>query len=166
MTEPTRPTSIRTAKTRTVSTRTARSTSVRTRPMQRRRRGDEGTVTAYTLVLTVAVLAFAGLVLDGGLAVSTEVTAISVAQSSARAGARELDLAALRDTGVTRLDPVQAQTAARDWLARAGMTGTVSVTADTVTVSVTTSSRTRLLQLLGIGSIPVAATATAAAIQS
>ena len=54
-----------------------------------RHRRDDGTVTAYTVIITLAVLAFAGLVLDAGLAVTTKVNAVSVAQSAARAGARE-----------------------------------------------------------------------------
>lgn len=128
-------------------------------------RRDDGTVTAYTVIVTLAVLAFAGLVLDAGLAVSTKVNAVSVAQSSARAGARELDVAYLRSTGVIRLDPVMARTSAQGWLDRSGLSGTVTVTGDEVAVTVTTSRDTQLLQLVGIGSIPVGATATATAVQ-
>jgi hypothetical protein len=129
------------------------------------RRADDGTVTAYTLILVAAVLAFAGLVLDGGLAISTKVQAVSDAQSAARAGARELDVAALRTNSVIRLDPVAAEATARQWLARTGVAGTVTVTPDTVTVTVTTSRRTQLLQLLGLRSIPINATATAEAVR-
>lgn len=128
-------------------------------------RRDDGTVTAYTVIVTLAVLAFAGLVLDAGLAVSTKVNAVSVAQSSARAGARELDVAYLRSTGVIRLDPVEARTSAQGWLDRSGLSGTVTVTGDEVAVTVTTSRDTQLLQLVGIRSIPVGATATATAVQ-
>jgi hypothetical protein len=113
----------------------------------------------------LAVLAFAGLVLDAGLAISTKVRAVSVAQSAARAGARELDVAALRTTGTIHLDPNKAEATARNWVARTGMTATVTVTADTVTVSVATTRRTQLLQMFGIGSIPVGATATAVAVR-
>jgi Putative Flp pilus-assembly TadE/G-like len=127
---------------------------------------DEGSVTAFTLIAVLAVLAFAGLVLDGGLAVATKVQAISVAQASARAAASDLDLTALRTTGTVRLDPAQAEATARDWLHRAGMTGTVSATADSVTVTVTTRRRTQLLGLIGLDTIPVDATATATAIRS
>jgi Flp pilus assembly protein TadG len=136
--------------------------------MNRGTRGDRdaGSVTAFTMILVLAVLAFAGLVLDAGLAISTKVHAVSVAQSAARAGARELDVGALRTTGAIRLDPAKAEATARTWVARTGMTGTVTVTADTVTVTVTTSRRTQLLQLIGLGSIPVGATASAVAVQS
>jgi hypothetical protein len=128
-------------------------------------RRETGSATAFTLILILAVLAFAGLVLDGGLAVSAKVQAISTAQSAARAGAEELDLQALRATGQLRLDPSRAQATARDWLTRAGATGTVTATTDAVTVAVTAQSRTQLLHLVGIDAIPIAATATAQAIQ-
>jgi len=126
---------------------------------------DAGTVTAFVLVLSLAAIAFAGLVLDAGLAVATKVQATSDAQSAARAGARELDVAALRTTGVIRLDPALAHTAALNWLAAAGTSGSVAVTPDTVTVTTHTAQRTQLLQLLGVSSIPISATATARAVQ-
>jgi hypothetical protein len=136
--------------------------SWRTTPTRSR---DDGTVTGYTVVISLAVLAFAGLVLDGGLAVSTKVDAVSVAQSAARAGARELDLAFLRTSGGLRLDPDKAHDAAQQWVSNSGLSGTVAVAGDTVTVTVATSHNTQLLQLVGISSIPIGATATAAAVQ-
>jgi Flp pilus assembly protein TadG len=131
----------------------------------RTRRDDAGTVTAFTMILVLAVLAFAGLVLDAGLAIATKVQAVSSAQSAARAGARELDVAALRTSATIRLDPARATAAARNWLNRAGATGTVTVTPDTVTVTITTARRTQLLHLVGLTSIPVTATATAQAVR-
>jgi hypothetical protein len=127
-------------------------------------RSDGGQATAFTVVMTVAILALAGLVLDAGLAVSTKVEAVSAAQSAARAGARELDVAALRTSGVVRVDPAKARTAAQDWLGRARLTGTVTVTGNQVTVSVTTERQTQLLHMLGVASIPITATATADAV--
>lgn len=131
---------------------------------RRARTADRGTVTAFTVIWLAAALALAGLVLDAGLAVSTKVNARAVANAAARAGARELDLAALRINGIIRIDQTKARTAAAGWIARAGLHGTVTVTANTVTVSVTTSQPTQLLDLIGIRSIPVHAKATAEAI--
>ncbi|SCE63768.1 Putative Flp pilus-assembly TadE/G-like [Micromonospora matsumotoense] len=138
--------------------------SARRRARRSAQRADRGAVTAFTVVWLVAALLLGGLVLDAGLAVSTKVNARSVANAAARAGARELDVAALRTTGVVRLDPAKARTAAASWIARAGLPGTVTVTATTVTVSVTTSRPTQLLGLAGIGSIAVHSTVTADAI--
>jgi hypothetical protein len=130
----------------------------------RRAACDRGSVTGYTVIVTTAAVVFAGLVLDAGMAVATKVQAIATAQSTARAGARELDLAHLRATGTIRIDPVQAQASAHDWLARAGWSGTVTVAGNQVTVTVTGASDTQLLGLVGIATIPVGATATATAI--
>jgi hypothetical protein len=96
--------------------------------------------------------------------VSTKVNAREVANSAARAGARELDITALRTRGIVRLDPVKARTAAARWIARAGLPGTVTVTGNAVTVTVSTAQRTQLLNLAGVTSIPVHAMAVATAI--
>lgn len=126
---------------------------------------DAGSVSGYTVITSLAGLAFAALVLDAGLAISTKVDAVSVAQSSARAGARELDVAYLRETGVIRLDPIKAHDTAQQWVNQSGLSGAVTVAGNTVTVSVTTGRDTQLLQMVGITSIPIAAQATATAVQ-
>ena len=133
---------------------------------RRRSRGrDAGSVSGYTIVTSLAGILFAALVLDAGLAISTKVDAVSIAQSSARAGARELDVAYLRQTGGIRLDPIQAHDTAQHWVDNSGLSGTVTVAGNTVTVTVSTSRDTQLLQLVGITSIPISAKATATAVQ-
>nr|MDT0658801.1 hypothetical protein [Micromonospora sp. DSM 115978] len=122
-------------------------------------------MSGYTVITSLAGLAFAGLVLDAGLAIATKVDAVSIAQSSARAGASELDVAYLRATGVIRLDPIKAQDTAQQWVNNSGLTGTATVAGNTVTVSVSTARDTQLLQMIGITSIPIAAHATATAVQ-
>jgi hypothetical protein len=125
---------------------------------------DRGTVTAFVVVWLAAALLLGGLVLDAGLAVSTKVNARAVANAAARAGARELDITALRTRGIVRLDPAKARATAASWIARAGLAGTATVAGNAVTVNVTTARRTQLLGLIGITNIPVHAIATAAAI--
>lgn len=128
------------------------------RPALRRLREDQsGRVTAFVVIIVTAVLLFAGLVLDGGLALAAKVRALGEAQEAARAGAQEIDLAAYRANGALRLEPQQASAAARNYLAAAGHTGTVSVAGNTVNVTVTVSQSTQLLPLIGIGSITVTA---------
>lgn len=122
----------------------------------RRLRADEdGRVTAFVVVIVTAVLAFGGLVLDGGLALAAKVRAIGEAQEAARTGAQEIDLAAYRANGSLRLAPQQASAAARAYLAAAGRSGTVSVAGNTVTVTITISQPTQLLGLVGVGLITV-----------
>ncbi|HWH01707.1 MAG TPA: pilus assembly protein TadG-related protein [Pilimelia sp.] len=133
------------------------------RVAQRGRRGDAGYVSAFTAVFAVALLAVAGLVLDGGLALSTKVQALDTAGAAARAGAQHLDLSAYRD-GTRRLDQPAAAAAARSWLSRAGATGTVTTTPTTVTVTVTASRPAQLLRIVGVSRLTVSASATSQAV--
>ncbi|MEU1808394.1 pilus assembly protein TadG-related protein [Micromonospora aurantiaca (nom. illeg.)] len=127
--------------------------------------GDAGHVTPFVVILMVVLVAVAGLVLDGGLALSAKVQALDVAQAAARAGAQQLDLVQYRTTNVAVLDPARASAAARTWLATAGVDGDATATTTTVTVTVRRTSDTQLLQLVGIGQLQVSATATATAVQ-
>jgi Flp pilus assembly protein TadG len=123
-------------------------------------------VSGFAIIMVTAMIAVAGLVLDGGLAVAAKVRAVGVAQAAARAGAQAIDIDAYRRSGEVRLNVAQATAAAQDWLARAGATGTVSATPLQVRVEVTASADTQLLSLVGVGSITVHATAAAVAVRS
>ncbi|QNP74982.1 hypothetical protein IAG44_39930 [Streptomyces roseirectus] len=131
-----------------------------TRPPHRQ---DRGQITVFVVILTTAVVMFAGLLLDGGLALAAQVRALGEAQEAARAGAQALDLNAYRTTGTVRLLPDEARTRARTHLAGTGSgdIGTVTVTDDTVTVTVTAHQRTQLLRVLGLDTLTVTATGTA-----
>lgn len=124
-------------------------------------RADDGQVSAFVLVFTTALLALAGLTLDGGLALGAKVRANGQAEAAARAGAQAIDLAAYRDTGTLRLLPGQADANARAQLAAENATGTVTVSGDTVTVTVTTTQPTQLLVLVGISGLSVHGDASA-----
>jgi hypothetical protein len=125
------------------------------------REDQNGRVTAFVVTIVTTALLFAGLVLDGGLALATKIRAIGEAQEAARAGAQEIDLAAYRADGALRLVPQEATTAAYDYLATTGHTGTVSIMDNTVTVSITIDQSTQLLGLIGISSIVVTGTGQA-----
>ena len=125
------------------------------RPMLRRRRGEEGTVTAFVVVFMFALILLAGLVIDGGLTLAAQVQAIDEAQAAARAGAQEIDVALLRSTGRVSLDPALAAQAAESYLAATGDAGTVEVNGDEVEVSVFISQPTQILGLAGIGHLTV-----------
>jgi Flp pilus assembly protein TadG len=142
--------------------------------VDRLRVDDGGRVTAFFVVLSTAVMLFAGLVLDGGLALAAKVRAIGAAQEAARAGAQAIDLGAYRTDGTLRLDPDRAAALARAYLADAvisrsdptgtalsGLTVEVVVVGDTVTVTVGVSEPTQLLGLVGISSIRVSGTGSA-----
>ncbi|PZS30138.1 MAG: hypothetical protein DLM61_11640 [Pseudonocardiales bacterium] len=113
------------------------------------------------MTILVAILALAGLTLDGGLALAQKVRANGQAEAAARAGAQALDLGAYRATGTLRLIPTQATAQARRYLSAVGTTGAVTVTGDTVTVTVTATHRTQLLALVGIPALRVHGSASA-----
>ncbi|MGY6655370.1 pilus assembly protein TadG-related protein [Amycolatopsis sp. TRM77291] len=125
------------------------------------REDHSGRVTAFVVIIVTAALLFAGLVLDGGLALAAKIRALGEAQEAARAGAQEIDLTAYRANGTLRLETQQANAAARNYLAAVGHAGTVSVAGNTVNVTVTVSQSTQLLSLIGIGSITVIGTGKA-----
>ncbi|MFD8493906.1 hypothetical protein [Amycolatopsis sp. NPDC059657] len=116
---------------------------------------DEGRVTGFIVVLTIGILALAGLTLDGGLALAAKVKAAGQAEAAARAGAQAIDLGVYRDSGRMVLVPGQAVAAAQSYLAGVGASGTVTVAGDTVTVAVTATQGTQLLGLVGISGISV-----------
>lgn len=127
--------------------------------MKRRARSlaadEQGRVTAFVVIITTGCLLFAGLVLDGGLALAAKSRAIGQAQEAARAGAQELDLAAYRSGDAARLNPVAARATARHYLHSIGATGTVTVTDTTVRVRVEAHQPTQLLGLVGIADMTV-----------
>jgi hypothetical protein len=112
-------------------------------------------VSAFVVVLTLGVLALAGLTLDGGLALAAHVRAHGQAEAAARAGAQVIDLTAYRGSGTVRLVPAQAAANAYAHLAAEGATGRVTVSGDTVTVTVTATQNTQLLGLVGIDTLRV-----------
>ncbi|MBA8823809.1 Flp pilus assembly protein TadG [Saccharopolyspora lacisalsi] len=122
--------------------------------MTRRGRGlitdEQGRVTAFVVILTTACLLFAGLVLDGGLALAAKIRAIGHAEEAARAGAQELALTVYRDNSTVQLQPAAVRAAARQYLDTVGAHGTVTVADNTVSVTVTAEQPTQLLELIGI----------------
>lgn len=118
------------------------------------RNDEQGQVTVFVVIITTACLLFAGLVLDGGLALAAKSRAIGQAQEAARAGAQELDLTAFRG-GTVRLNPAAARAAARRYLQSVDATGTVIANANIVRVRVDAHQRTQLLGLVGISGVTV-----------
>jgi len=131
--------------------------------LARLRNEEDGVVTAFVVVIALALMLFAGLVYDGGMALRAKVEAVDEAGAAARAGAQELDLTALRSTGTVTLDPSAADGAAESYLAAIGRTGTVAVNGDEVTVTVSFQQPTALLGIAGIRSFSVSGSGSATA---
>lgn len=130
--------------------------------MIRSRRGDDcGQVTAFVVVFTMALVFVAGLVVDGGVLLTTKRQAMNIAEQAARAGAQGLSIDQLRSTGVQALDPQSAADTAHRYLAAAGYRGDVAVAGNRVTVSVAIRRRPLILGLGGLGAVTVTGHAVA-----
>lgn len=132
--------------------------------LRRASHGETGTVTAFVACLTVALLAMAGLVVDGGNTLAARRRLFNEANAAARAGAQAADEQSLR-RGTVRLNAAAARTRALDHLRRSGLTGTVEVTNDTVTVKTTATQPVTVLGIIGIGPLTVHASGTARALR-
>ena len=128
-----------------------------------RERDERGIATLFVVLLATAMLAVAGLVIDGGYALAAKREAMNEAEQAARVGADALDPAALR-SGDTRVNTARAHAAAQAYLNQVGARGSVSVDGGEVTVTVTASQDTTILSAVGVTSLPVKATATALSI--
>jgi Flp pilus assembly protein TadG len=115
---------------------------------------ERGVVTAFMAVFVVALLAVAGIVIDGGYTLAAKRRALDEAEGAARAGAQALTLGSLRQ-GTPRLDPVRATAAAEEYLAKTGHAGTVAVSGDVVSVTVSFTQPMLILGLGGLGRVTV-----------
>ncbi|MER6062410.1 Tad domain-containing protein [Streptomyces sp. NPDC001792] len=124
-------------------------------------RDDRGQVTAFVVCVFAAMWLFAGIVVDGGLALAGKVQALDVAQEAARTGAQQLDIGRLRRGEEVRLVRDKAEAAARAYVASTGDSATATVKSEAVTVHVTHHQRTQILQLIGLRTLTMHATSTA-----
>lgn len=122
--------------------------------------GERGSVTAFLVCLGLGLFVIVGLVVDGGRVLAARRSAIDVAEEAARTGADQLSVDALRQ-GAYVVDPASAALAVADELSAAGMTGTTSVSEDTVRVRVHTVVPTTILGIIGLKGFSVTGTASA-----
>jgi Flp pilus assembly protein TadG len=123
-------------------------------------RFQEGSISAFVVVMLVALFALLGLVLDGGRAMSAQQAAQDEAEQAARAGAGALSVDALR-SGQVALNQQAAITSAEAFTVSAGHPGTATVTNGVVTVAIAYRMPTTVLGMVGISSLSVAAHASA-----
>jgi len=124
------------------------------------RAGEAGGITVFVALLAVALFALAGLVLDGGRAVSAQQAAQDEADQAARSGAAALSVDALR-TGAVRLDSQTAVADAEAYTVAAGHPGTATVVGNAVEVRIHYRVPTDILGMVGIGTLSVSASARA-----
>ncbi|MEY2474021.1 MAG: hypothetical protein QOK28_3350 [Actinomycetota bacterium] len=130
------------------------------------RRDERGTVTAFVAVFALALLAVAGLVVDGGYMLAGQRAAFDEAEAAARVGAQAVDEDALRQGGDVVIQPDAARQRVAEYLARSRHDGTVEVNGDTVTVHVTVTQRLAILGIVGVGPATIHASGTAHGVRS
>lgn len=121
---------------------------------------ERGSVTLWAVVITTAVLAVMGLVVDGGAQLRATQRADQVAREAARAAGQAIS----GDPILGRpglVDVSRGRQAANAYLAAAGIPGDVSVSGTTITVSTRVSFTPVMLSAFGVGSVTVTGSAVA-----
>jgi hypothetical protein len=121
---------------------------------------DRGSLSAFVVLLLVAIFVLMGLVVDGGLAATARQQAAEEAQQAARAGAGSISVEALR-SGQLQIDDTAAIFAAEQFMIAAGHPGVATVSSGRVQVEISYRVHTEILGIVGITTLPVSATATA-----
>jgi hypothetical protein len=130
-----------------------------------RSRDECGTVTAFVASFTLALIAVAGLVADGGFVLAARRSAFNEADAAARAGAQAIDESAIRASGEVRVDPVDARRRASELLEPTDHAVEVEVVGATVTARVKFEKQLTLLGILGLGPVDIEATGSARAVR-
>jgi len=111
-----------------------------------------GALAVPAAIIMLALVLCLGLGVDGVRKAQLLATAAATAEEAARAGGQELDTVALR-RGLVALDPDLARAAALEYLAEAGVTGTVEFADGAIGVRVTATRRTAFLGLMGLDEV-------------
>jgi Flp pilus assembly protein TadG len=123
---------------------------------------DSGSITLMLAVLFVALIAMAGIVIDGGAKLNQAENATAIAQEAARAGAGMVNQGQALSTGSFTVDQAQAVAAAQQYLSSTGYHGSVTpVGAESIQVTVTVTGPTKVLSIIGIDSMTSTGSATA-----
>jgi Flp pilus assembly protein TadG len=125
---------------------------------------DAGSVAMFTAIFAIAAFALAGLLIDGGLAINERQRIYGIAESAARAGADNIDVPYLRETGKVRIQAAGACNRVRDIVAQ--YDGEVELaqcdaTNEQVTVTLNKDVRTTLLSIVGVNDFELTATMSA-----
>ena len=149
----------------TTPTRTRPGAVSRTGRIARTRLGardERGAVTIWLATSSIVMIILVGFAVDLGGQVHAQQNARDIAAQAARAGGEQVQAApAIQGTGVVP-NTSAAKAAARDYLAAAGVHGTVAVQGrGTLVVATTTTYSTTFLSIIGLTKLTVTGHATA-----
>ena len=126
-----------------------------------REEDERGSASIYFLFTAIAVIAAAGILVDGGETLAARAQAIDQAEQAARTGIQQLQLDQLR-AGHILPAPARAIAAAESYLHASGDTGTATLYGHTLTVTARRTVPSRILQAFGIKGFAATGTGTAA----
>ena len=131
-----------------------------------RARDERGSATIWMVTAAFAMSILVGLAVDLGGQAHAQQRTHDLAAQAARSGAEEVLAAPAIEGRYAHIDNAAAGRAARTYLSRAGVTGTVRVRGNRIHVDATDTYRTRFLSIIGIASVRVHGEAEAELIRS
>lgn len=135
--------------------------------MIRRTRDERGSITIWLAVSSFVMMILVGLAVDISGQVHAKQRAHNIAAEAARTGGEQVQAAPAIRGQYVAIEAVAARNAAEDYLAAAGVTGTVTVIGgDTITVAVTDTYTPKFLSVIGIGDLTVTSQASARLVRS
>jgi Flp pilus assembly protein TadG len=130
-------------------------------------RDERGSISTGAVLLVTVFTLILGIAVDLSGQVQTRRQAHEVAGQAARIAGQQLDADRFLDSGGRiRLANSAARTAALDYIAEAGMTGTVTIDGTEITVTATAHYSPVILPIVGITTLPVTGTANARAVRA
>lgn len=131
------------------------------------RRDESGSISIWMAVASLAMMVLVGLAVDLGGQVHAKQRAHDIAAEAARTGGEHVQAGPAIEGRYVSVDTAAARAAAEQYLATAGVTGTVTITGgDTITVDVTDTYSPKFLSFIGIGDLTVTSDASARLVRS
>ncbi len=132
-----------------------------------RRHNDRGSISIWVVTATIVMMTLVGLAVDLGGQVHAQQRAHDVAAQAARAGGQQVEAAPAVEGRYVALDTAAARRAAEQYLAAAGVEGTVTITGGTtLVVRVADTYEPTFLSMVGIGDLTVTGDASARLIRT
>ena len=131
------------------------------------RRDERGSISIWMAVAGLALMVLVGLAVDLGGQVHAKQRAHDIAAEAARTGGQQVQAGPAIEGRYVNVDTAAARAAAQQYLAAAGVTGTVTITGgDIITVDVTDTYSPKFLGFIGIGDLSVTSDASARLVRS
>lgn len=135
--------------------------------MMRRTHDERGSISIWLVTSSFVMMMLVGLAVDLGGQVHAKQRAHNIAAEAARTGGEQVEAAPAIEGRYVSVNTAAARAAAGQYLAAAGVTGTVAVTGgDTIHVAVTDTYTPKFLSFIGIGDLTVTADASARIVRS